>query len=292
MVTLPASTLDGYGRFSRYNSPYAAHDGGAAVDLYPDDEGAPSPVAGDVIETRAVRCPSRPHAESRDFLVVVDTGSFLARILHVEPSVEPGDTVERGDPLGRLVRSGYFAPWVDDHVHLGLRPDGANVLRAAGSLPLALDVPVEPVPWDGTGRVVATGETYAILDSPAHPDPGTVFAGIADDTGRFALDGGFPHYEWGGRLAGDSADSRRRPDGEEDPPTAAESDPTPVSLLGARVGTATGETIRWRDVDVLVDGEPVLGLSFVLGRDRLAAKIVERDHTFEVGDEIAVVLDG
>ena len=130
MVVLPAVTLDGYGRFSQYNSPYPAHDAGAAVDLYPEGDVAPSPVAGEVIETRRVQCPSRPHAESHDYLVVVDTGSFLARILHVEPSVEPGDAVARGDSLGRLVRSGYFAPWVDNHVHLGVRPQGSNVLRA------------------------------------------------------------------------------------------------------------------------------------------------------------------
>ncbi|MFB6132063.1 MAG: hypothetical protein ABEJ44_01500 [Halanaeroarchaeum sp.] len=292
MVTLPASTLDDNGRFSRYNSPYAAHDGGAAVDLYPEDDVAPSPVAGEVLETRRVQCPSRPHAESHDYLVVVDTGTFLARILHVEPSVDPGDTVARGDSLGRLVRSGYFAPWVDDHVHLGLRPRGANVLRATGSLPLTIDVPVEPVPWDGTGRVVATGDTYALLDAPDHPDPGGVFAGIADGTGQFVLDGGLPHYEWGGRLAPDPADRRRDQVVVGDSSPAAKSDPSPVSLLGTRVGTATGESVRWRNVDVLVDGEPILGLSFVLGRERVAAKLVERDRDFAVGAAVSVAIDG
>lgn len=291
MVVLPAATLDGYGRFSRYNSPYPAHDAGAAVDLYPEEAGTPSPVAGEVIETRRVRCPSRPHAESHDYLLVVDTGSFLARILHVEPSVTPGETVDRGDSLGRLVRSGYFAPWVDNHVHLGVRPHGANVLRASGSLPLAIDVPVEPVSWGGTGRVVATGDTYALLDAPDHPDPGAVFAGIADDSGRFVLDGGLPHYEWGGCLAPDPVD-RKSTKTEDGSTTTAESDATPVSFLGTRIGTPTGETVRWRDVSVLVDGEPILGLSFVLGRERVAAKLVERDHEFAVGDEVTVAIDG
>ncbi|MFW5937335.1 MAG: hypothetical protein ACOCSN_00200 [Halanaeroarchaeum sp.] len=284
MVTVPAEALAPFPRVSRYNSPYPAHDAGAAVDLYPAGEVAPSPVAGEVVETRTVACPSRPYAADNDHLIVVDTGTHLARILHVSPGVDPGETVAVGDSLGTLVRSGYFAPWVDNHVHLGFRDHGTNAVRATGSLPLSLDAPIEAVPWDGTGRVVETGETYAILDAPAHPDPGTVYAGIADDSGAFALDGGMPHYEWGGRLATGERDGPKSPDGG--------GDEEPVHFLGERVGDATSEPVRWRDVTVRANGDPVLGLSFFLGREELYAKVIDRNHSLAVGDDVVVALDG
>ncbi|UWG46705.1 Uncharacterized protein HSRCO_0408 [Halanaeroarchaeum sp. HSR-CO] len=283
MVTVSAEVLSSFPRFSRYNSPYPAHDAGTAVDLYPDSDDAPSPVAGEVVETRTVTCPDRSYAAAHDHLIVVDTGEHLARVLHVDPGVEPGEVLSLGDSLGRLVRSGYFAPWVDNHIHLGFRDHGTNAVRATGSLPLSVDVPLEAVPWDGTGTVVDTGETYAILDAPAHPDPGAVFAGIADDSGSFVLDGGLPHYEWGGRLATESATRGTVPDGGD------ESDP--VHFLGERVGTAQGEVVHWRDVTVLANGGPIYGLSFFLGRESLYAKLIDRHHSFSVGADVVVDIE-
>jgi len=281
MVTLPAGVLDRFPRFTRYNSPYPAHDAGTAVDLYPEEPVAPSPVAGRVVETKTVTCPSRPYAADHDYLIVVETGENLARMLHVEPAVAPGDEVAVGDPLGPLVRSGYFAPWVDNHVHLGFRDRSANAIRATGSLPLAIDVPIEPVRWDGTGTVVETRDTFAILDAPAHPAPGTAFAGIADDTGDFVLDGGLPHYEWGGRLAADPA---RRADSDG-------SESRPVEFLGQTVGYATSEPVRWSALTVLANGDPVHGLSLFFGRDVLYAKLIERDHDFAVGEDVVVTIE-
>lgn len=283
MVTVTAAALKPFPRVSRYNSPYPAHDTGSAVDLYPDGDFAPSPVAGEIVETRTVACPSRPYAADHDHLIVVDTGASLARILHVEPTVEPGETVALGESLGPLVRSGYFAPWVDNHVHLGFREYGTNAVRATGSLPLSLDVPIEAVPWDGTGRIVETGDTYAILDTPSHPQPGTGYAGIADDSGQFVLDGGLPHYEWGGRLAIDQQGRGATSDGGEDS--------TPLSFLGKRLGRPTSEPVQWRNLTVLANNEPVIGLSFFLGRDELYAKVIDRDHSFAGGESVSVTLE-
>ena len=141
MPTLPAATLGRYQRFSLYNSPYAAHDRGCAIDLYPEAGptramDAPSPVAGEVLDTRTVRAPPKEYAVEHDHLVLVavdaDGGGpdvppgTVARMLHVEPSVEAGDRVEVGDSLGTLVRAGFFAPWVDNHIHLGFRGPDAN----------------------------------------------------------------------------------------------------------------------------------------------------------------------
>jgi hypothetical protein len=279
-VTMPAAVLRRYPRFSRFNSPYAAHDRGCAVDLYPDDpeNDAPSPVAGEVRATRTVDAPPKPYAVEHDHLIVIDLApdspgadaAAVARTLHVDPAVEAGDRVQVGDSLGTLVRSGFFAPWVANHIHLGFRDADANPLRAAGSLPLALpaDLDVRPVPWDGTGTVVETGETYVVLDAPAHPDPGECFAGIAADDGA-VLDGGLVHYTGGGALAGGGD----------------------LSLLGQHVGSVTDGVVDWADVALRANGQPLAGLSLFLGRDRLGTKLVCPDHDFAVGDELSVAIE-
>lgn len=272
MVSLGAAALEPFPWVSRYNSPYRAHRDGRAIDLYPESDHAPSPVAGTVVETRTTTAPSRAYAADNDHLIVVDTGVALARLLHVDPSVEAGDTVERGDSLGSLVRSGYFAPWVDNHVHLGFREYGTDPVRASGSLPVELDVSIDGVQWDGTGTVREVGDTYAILDAPPHPAPGEQFVGIADDSGRVVFDGGIPHYETGGlhSIGGDAGDAQ-------------------TALLGTDIAAGTG-TVEWADVTVRANGEAITGLSFVLGREETRAKLICPDVDFTVGEPVTVEL--
>jgi len=273
MVRLPATVCHQYRALSRFNSPYHAHRDGRAVDLYPA-AGSPSPVAGEVVDHHQVACPSRSYAEPHDHLLVVDTGRHLARLLHVEPTVTMGDRIDVGDELGRLVRSGYFAPWVDNHIHLGFRSRDTNARRASGSLPIELAVSVEPVNWDGTGTVIRTGHTHLILDAPGHPSPKTAFAGIAalvEGPGQpqhRPLDGGLPHYAGAGVGGGGDG---------------------PVRLLDTVVGRVRDGLITWRDVEVRANGEPVDGLSLSASRDRVGAKLVswsgppaDRGDTVEV----------
>jgi len=266
MVTVPASTLAHYRRFSLYNSPYVAHDRGCAIDLYPEDNRGRSPVAGEVVDTRTVRGPDRPYAVTEDHLILIDTGEYVARVLHVEPAVSPGDRVEVGDSLGEMVRSGFFGQWVDNHVHLGFRNLDGNPYRAAGSLPVDVDVDVRPLGWDGTGVVREAGETYVVLDEPRHPNPGA-WAGLAAGPG-LVLDGGCPHYDGGGVLPG--ADG-------------------PVSVAGSRVGVADGRDVRWDDVTLRANGAPIRGLSLFIARDAaFGAKLVCPGHDFAVGERITV----
>lgn len=267
-VSVPGEVLFRYRRFTLYNSPYVAHRHGYAIDLYPDSgTAAPSPVAGEVLETLTVSAPSRPYAAARDHLILVDTGETVARVLHVDPGVDPGDSVAVGDSLGTTVRSGYFAPWVDNHLHLGFREPGANRYRATGSLPVTVDVEVEPLPWDGTGTVVETGDTYAVLDEPAHPSPGDRFVGV-ECTPGVALDGGCPHYEGGGVLPGTSG---------------------PVELAGTRVGRARSRDVTWAELAVHANGRPITGVSLFLARDAgFGAKLVCPDEPFDVGEHVEV----
>jgi len=280
-VTLPADVCHQYYRFSLYNSPFVAHDEGRAVDLYPEGDVVPSPVAGEVVETKRVRAPPKEYAADHDWLVLIDTSDAVARLLHVDPSVAVGDRVAVGDPLGETVRAGFFAPWVPDHLHLEFRDPDANPYRASGSKRLALGVGVEPLAWDGTGTVVEAGETWARLDSPAHPAPGERFVGLAngdDASGRppAVVDGGLPHYDGGGLLAG------KLIGGSESGGERA------VRVAGERVGTATGRTVAWDDVTVLANGDPVTGLALFCARDRFGVKLVGESVDLEVGEDVAV----
>ncbi|MHB9287158.1 hypothetical protein ACKVMT_08970 [Halobacteriales archaeon Cl-PHB] len=266
-VTLGGDVLHRYRRFSLYNSPFPAHDSGRAVDLYPDGEVAPSPVAGEVLQTKTVQAPPQPYAADEDHLIVIDTGQYLARILHVDPAVDPGDTVAIGDPLGDLVRAGFFAPWVPNHVHLGFREPEADPVRASGSLPLDVDVAVEGLSWDGSGTVVETGDTWARLDSPPHPAPGERFVGLASDGG--VLDGGFPHYDGGGLLFGGKS----------------------AMLAGHSIGTVSGRNVAWHDCTVLANGEPVRGIALFCAKDDFGVKLVGEGVDLAVGEAVTVAID-
>ena len=275
-VTLSADVLTRYYRFSLYNSPFVAHDEGRAIDLYPEGGVVPSPVAGEVVETKQVRGPPRPYAADHDYLVLVDTGEWIARLLHVDPMVSAGDQVSVGDPLGETIRAGFFAPWVPDHLHLEFRDPGANPYRADGSEPLAVGVDVEPLSWDGTGTVVETGETWARLDRPVHPAPGERFVGLAnggpDPNG--VLDGGLAHYEGGG-LLGKAVD---------------DDDETPVTVAGERVGTAAGRTVAWDDLTIRANGDPITGIALFCARDRFGVKLVGEDVDLAVGEDVTVTI--
>ena len=262
-VTLGPEQLLQYYRFSLYNSPFTAHDEGCAIDLYPEAD-APSPVAGEVLDTKTVDAPSKPYAAEHDHLILIDTGEHVARTLHVDPSVEAGDTVAVGDSLGELVRAGFFAPWVPNHIHLGFRTHEDDPYRASGSLPITVDAPLTPVEWDGTGTVTDAAETWVRLDAPAHPAPGDSFAGIASGGG--ILDGGFPHYDGGGVLA----------------------DGTRAKLAGQAVGTLSDRTVSWEDCTVLANGEPITGVALCCDRDSLGVKLVGRGIDLGLGESVSL----
>ncbi len=272
-VTVPESALHQYYRFSLYNSPFDAHDEGCAIDCYPEGARAPSPVAGDVIDTKRVRAPPKTYAAEHDYLILIDTGDYVARLLHVQPGVEAGDTVRVGDDLGTLVRAGFFAPWVPNHIHLGFRTADANPYRAAGSIPVEAGVDLEPLSWDGTGTVVETGETWARLDSPTHPAPGERFVGVATGDRRDGgvLDGGLPHYEWGGVLGSQNGASV-------------------AQLAGQRVGTTDGRTVAWDHITVLANGDPVTGVALFCSRDDAGVKLVGEGVDFAVGERVEVTV--
>ncbi len=293
MIRLPSRYLAPFEAFTCYNSPYAAHDAACAIDLYLAGHRAISPVAGEVVAIHRIRAPRRPYAREFDYVVAIDTDggqdpirdiasgeAMIARILHLDPTVDVGEVVSVGQQLGTLVRAGFFAPWVGNHLHVGFRGRGDDLLRAGGSRRLALDVEVAPIHWDGHGAVVAAGRTYLEIEPPASETDGDAWVGLASDEG-WILDGGLPHYPHGG-LVDRLTDGRR---------TAGPSET--VHLLGSPVGTASGSTIDWADVTVRVNGKEATGISLFCARsERYRIKIVFSDHNFAVGDEVTVSIEG
>lgn len=276
-VTLPEGFLHMYDRFTLYNSPYVAHKKGHAIDLYPRSNRAPSPVEGKVMELMTVKAPPKAYAVDRDHLILIDTDKHVARILHVDPNVEEGDYVEVGDSLGDMVRSGFFAQWVSNHIHLGFREKNANPYRASGSLRLNIDLEIMPLDWDGTGKVVETGETYAVLDRPEHPSPDKKFVGVrAGDDSKGVIDGGVPHYAGGGILGLNKyADKCKRT----------------VYLAGTPVGTGYGRDITWNDIDVLANGQRITGVSLFVAKDDFGAKLICPQWSLEEGDYVEVTIE-
>lgn len=123
--------------YSFFSSPYPAHREFSAVDIYQGTGFggvALSPVTGEVSKTLRFDSPSlgKPLPE---YLILIKTGDYLARIMHVKPTVKAGDVLHAGDELGRFIKNGYFFFWVDAGMHVEVRDPG-DYLRARGGCEL------------------------------------------------------------------------------------------------------------------------------------------------------------
>lgn len=127
------------GKFAFMKSPFAAHTTMSAVDIYPGGgfgHVAPSPVDGTVMDIREY--PSPTPFKERDFMEYVTAirqGDSIVRILHIKPTVEVGETVAAGDPLGTLIHNGYFYFWNEPPLHVEVRQAG-DYIRASNHNPL------------------------------------------------------------------------------------------------------------------------------------------------------------
>lgn len=196
-------------RISFFNSPYLVHFSHQAVDIYPPFDFAPSPVAGKIKFTREFSAPKSSHFESspKEYLTAIETPSsveYLVRILHVKPWVRAGDEVEIGEPLGELIRSGYFDFWTDFHLHVEIRPR-RDLIRARGGLQLSTRFKgklcgLSPAS-NFKGRIMTTRPEYTLVDGPK-ASIGSITGApvfVGDTVG--ILDGGVPHYGQGGVVA-------------------------------------------------------------------------------------------
>jgi len=193
------------GWFSFFNSPYQPHRNCSAVDIYPGvDFGceAPSPVKGEVVAVRAIKCPGGRgfEASTLDYVVLLrslENPDKWVKLLHVKPCVRIGEIVRVGEPLGLLLRSGFFDFWTHPHVHIEVRSP-SDPIRAMGGFTferlMKLDA-VNVLPEKLKGVVVESKPEYSLISLNNGLGPGLP----VDVDGEVGfLDGGIPHYGYFG----------------------------------------------------------------------------------------------
>jgi len=191
--------LDAAVFYSLFNSPYTPHREGHAVDVYfPGDEALLPFEEARVLEVRGVETPMhRSDALSHDYLIILGLDSMhTVKILHVEPRVRLGEKLVYGDPLGKLIVSGYFSPWSEPHMHLEVRLIHDRY-RARGGVKLAIArhryVPVQ----NGRsleGVVSEVSSHYILLKNLRAMGEGPTPIAFNTRNGPVYLEGGYPHY--------------------------------------------------------------------------------------------------
>lgn len=177
-------------RFSFLKSPYAAHKTNSAVDIYYGSFGdeAVSPVDGKIIDIRSYDTPTPfKNIDSKEYLITIEQGDHVIKILHIEPDVSIGEKILMGDRIGAFIKNGYFIFWNDPVMHVEVRkPD--DYLRASNILKLTPAIDwnrvKSPIPevMDIKCRVEKINERYALLSAPYR---------TCGDVMGFSMDGGF-----------------------------------------------------------------------------------------------------
>ena len=192
------------GRYAFFNSPYLAHRLMTGIDIYPDSsfgEITSSPVKGEIIQVRRVKSPKNRFFDDPGYDVVTiirstDNPERIVKILHVDSSVDVGETVHPGQNLGTLIRSGYFGFHTPPHAHVEIRPHFDPLRVRGGCYIEALQKfnDLNPIK-ELKGIVVETRNEYARIQID-----NLICSGIPTDVGGITgiLDGGIPLYGWFG----------------------------------------------------------------------------------------------
>ncbi len=192
--------INGYYAF--YNSPYPAHRISTGIDIYPGSEFSEetiSPISGEVILIKKVRAPQAKlfKDHGHDIVTLIksqENPQRIFKILHIEPKVKEGEIIEPGQPLGSLIRSGYFGYSTQAHIHLEVRKPG-DLLRARGGLNLKRLQKIQKLPYleNLEGIVHKRREEYVEVKIRGASELGLQCI-IGDIPG--VLDGGIPYYGW------------------------------------------------------------------------------------------------
>lgn len=255
------------GKFSFFNSPYPAHTACSAVDIYFGStfgSVASSPVHGKVVGIKKVDCPEQSfECSSYDYVILLQSIENFERqikILHVEPVVEVGTVVKPGDPLGFLLRSGFFDFWTEPHIHVEVR-NPSDPIRARGGLKFERLMSIETFYADLdelSGVVVESKREYALLALNGNFKNGIP---VRVDGEGGVLDGGIPHYKWFGvHMLGQPSLNGV------------------VKLCGAKIGTV--KTVysnmcaaQCEDLTFKINGKPV-NLAFYLHFSKPLVKVI------------------
>jgi hypothetical protein len=187
------------GKFTFMKSPFAAHTTLSAVDIYSGGtfgDIAPSPVEGEVIDIRGYTSPTP--FKDRDFMeyiIAIQQDDSVVKILHSKPVVDVGDTVDVGDPLGILIKNGYFYFWNEPPLHVEVR-EVDDYIRASNDNPLSAKFSFSGSNFSMESnikcRVVFCNEKYALLKGVYSGD---LVKGY--ELGGGLLDGIIPLGDWG-----------------------------------------------------------------------------------------------
>ncbi len=108
------------------SSPYPGHVQGGAIDIFGSRKfgsDVRSPVSGEVAIIDKSKVGIARYFESRpyDYITVIRSDDVCVRILHVEPELEVGDTIEVGDMIGTYIRTPLLPFWSLPHAHVDVK---------------------------------------------------------------------------------------------------------------------------------------------------------------------------
>lgn len=189
------------GKFSFFNSPYPSHHIYSSIDIYPVknfNAVAPSPVKGEIVDVRKVKCPPGKGFRSSvyDYVILMrslENPERWIKILHVKPSVRKGEIVRPGEKLGKFIRSGFFDFWTDPHIHVEVRKPSDHIRALGGFKFKRLIMTKCEVSECGTlsGVVTKSKDEYSLVKLNEEYKYG-IPVNVGGELG--VLDGGIPHY--------------------------------------------------------------------------------------------------
>lgn len=250
--------------FSFFNSPYISHSHGSSIDIYPHHQSwsdyVVSPVGGKIVRIKKIKMgqPKEFPTEDFDYAIGIQPDSSetdIVRILHCDPSVVVGDTIEIGDSLGVTLRSRYFNYWTGPHYHVELMHTDSferssksypfdevfRFARKKGAIQRTdIDFEVNEVTEDyvkGIPRGVEHASLSDLVGLAAMDENETILG---------MLDGGLSHYKQGGVVGGLDIGMN-----------------TQVFFANTPVGsiTASNRFLRGPAITPFLDGHPLRGLS-------------------------------
>ncbi len=205
-----------------HSSPYPSHVQGGAVDIFGSREfNTPviSPVCGEVTLIDKSKVGKSRYFDSQpfDYIIAIKNEGVCVRILHVEPEVEIGDSIEISDRLGSYIRTPLLPFWSYPHAHVEIK-DCKNCESPLNAFPLNLigsgELKGSPERDFDTidAEVILSTENY-IITAPTidvHAIIGNYW-GVAVEVGEeFALlDGQFPWNCYGGLVLTDDSKVRK-----------------------------------------------------------------------------------
>ncbi|MHA1943187.1 MAG: hypothetical protein ACW96M_02210 [Candidatus Thorarchaeota archaeon] len=261
--------------FSFFNSPYIGHGRGSSIDIYPVHQSwsgdIVSPVTGKITRMKKMKMgrPKKFPTDDFDFAMGIqpdNSDNDIVRIMHCTPSVQIGDVVETGDPIGTTLRSRFFNYWTGPHYHVEVMDQDSferssksytfdqffQFSKQKGSKQTArIEFEVSEVTKDYVKGFPRGLEHATISDliGLAAKDVGNHIVGI--------IDGGLSHYKQGGVVGGYAIQKT-----------------TKVHIAGIPVGTMSSSNrfLRGPAISSFLDDHKLRGLSCFIYPDNYARK--------------------